>query len=144
MTTPLPEHLALAQPMPLDVAENALCAQLDPEVWFPAQGAAVEVARGLCRTCPVLEACRAWAVNEPALTHGIFGGLTARERQDLRAGRPIPDPNVCSQGHDRRLGKPRADSRCDQCVKERNRRTDERRKAQRAARKAALVKGVAA
>jgi hypothetical protein len=141
MTTPLPEHLALAQPMPRDVAENALCSQLDAELWFPAKGAAVEVARG--RTCPALEACRAWAIGEAALTHGIFGGLTARERQAVRNGRPIPDPNVCGNGHDRRLGKPRADSRCDQCVKEKQRRADERRKAERAARKAA-EKGVAA
>lgn len=67
-------------------AETAPCAQTDPELWFPEKGANVSVPRRLCReACPLLAACRSWALAHPQDTaHGIWGGLTARERQRIR------------------------------------------------------------
>ena len=43
-------------------------------------------AKAICRTCPVLEQCREYAllVREP---HGIWGGLSEYERRQLLARR---------------------------------------------------------
>lgn len=66
-------------------APTASCAQTDPELWFPEKGSSVRVPRRLCRECPLLAACRSWALRHPHETaHGIWGGLTARERQRIR------------------------------------------------------------
>lgn len=63
-------------------AEVAPCGQTDPELWFPAKGANVNIPRRLCRTCPFLAACRTWALDHPHETEfGMWGGLTARERE---------------------------------------------------------------
>jgi Transcription factor WhiB len=40
-------------------------------------------AKALCRTCPVRACCLAAALIRPEL-HGIWGGLTERERRPLR------------------------------------------------------------
>jgi WhiB family redox-sensing transcriptional regulator len=66
--------------------ERALCAQADPDTWFPDEedpelaAAAIRV----CARCPVRGDClaHALAIGE---RHGIWGGLTARQRQHLRA-----------------------------------------------------------
>ncbi|MGW1840881.1 WhiB family transcriptional regulator [Streptomyces sp. NPDC002067] len=47
--------------------------------------ARVTAARELCAECPVQQACADWAV-ETGEPDGIWGGLTPRERADLRAG----------------------------------------------------------
>lgn len=41
-----------------------------------------------CRTCPVLRECREWSLQpvEPAVDH-IAGGLTPRQRHEIRANR---------------------------------------------------------
>lgn len=43
-------------------------------------------AKGICRTCPVVEQCRrhALAVQEP---YGVWGGLSESERDELLRGR---------------------------------------------------------
>jgi hypothetical protein len=88
-------HYLIAQaPGPWVVA--AACADSDismevaepggPARWHhtPAEAAAVAV----CRTCPVLEPCRTWALTEPdpAVGH-VAGGLTPRDRRWKRIGR---------------------------------------------------------
>lgn len=51
----------------------------------------------LCRTCPVLGACLAWALQAGDL-HGVWGGTTARERRAMavvwNSGQldPLPAP----------------------------------------------------
>jgi WhiB family redox-sensing transcriptional regulator len=66
--------------------QEARCAEVDPELFFPEQGAAVTAAKKICRTCEIRERCLevALANNEE---FGIFGGLSAVERQRLRAQR---------------------------------------------------------
>ena len=44
-------------------------------------------AKRICRSCAVLERCRAYAVNKPE-RHGVWGGLTATERRLALAERP--------------------------------------------------------
>lgn len=87
--TPLAHYvLPVAAPWMDRNAATASCAQTDPELWFPERGASVDdirTARRLCSECPLLAACRCWALAHPQdATHGIWGGLTARERQRIR------------------------------------------------------------
>jgi WhiB family transcriptional regulator, redox-sensing transcriptional regulator len=69
-------------------APFAPCAQTDPELWFPEKGGSTREARRLCQRCPFLAACRAWALDHPAAaSEGIWGGLSVRQRQQLRRTR---------------------------------------------------------
>ena len=56
----------------------AACQNGDPDALF-VQGAEQNVAKRICRSCPVIEQCRrhALATHEP---YGVWGGLTAAER----------------------------------------------------------------
>lgn len=63
--------------------ERALCAQTDPEAFFPEKGGSTREAKKVCLSCEVRVECL-----EYALTHderfGIWGGLSERERRRLR------------------------------------------------------------
>lgn len=63
--------------------ERALCAQTDPEAFFPEQGGDPEPARRICGACPVRGQCRDYALSSGEL-YGIWGGLTFNERRRLR------------------------------------------------------------
>ncbi|ASR85352.1 WhiB family transcription factor [Mycobacterium phage Tierra] len=66
---------------------DALCAQVDPELFFPDKGQSSKPAKAICAACPVREVCldRALASGEQ---FGIWGGETAYDRKlMLRAGR---------------------------------------------------------
>ncbi|MFJ7067530.1 WhiB family transcriptional regulator [Streptomyces sp. NPDC101115] len=62
---------------------SALCAQVDPGLFFPTKGNGCPEARRVCLACPVRAECLAEALdrNEPA---GMWGGLTTRERRQLQ------------------------------------------------------------
>jgi WhiB family redox-sensing transcriptional regulator len=82
-TVPIrPPEVAAAPP---DWPDQALCAQADPETWFPEQGEAAKVAKAICAACPVLAPCRAYALARPEL-RGIWAGLSERERRAIRRG----------------------------------------------------------
>lgn len=70
------------------VLDTGLCAQTDPELFFPEKGemAKVQHAKQLCGICDVRDACREYAVSrgEP---FGVWGGTTAVERRQIRAER---------------------------------------------------------
>jgi WhiB family transcriptional regulator, redox-sensing transcriptional regulator len=65
-----------------DWQERALCAQTDPEAFFPDKGGSTKDAKAICMACEVRSECL-----EYALTHrerfGIWGGLSERERRPL-------------------------------------------------------------
>jgi WhiB family redox-sensing transcriptional regulator len=65
------------------VVEQGLCAQTNPDVFFPDKGASNREAKKVCARCPVLTQCREFAVATPELT-GVWGGLSNRERRNLR------------------------------------------------------------
>ncbi|ACZ32458.1 transcription factor WhiB (plasmid) [Xylanimonas cellulosilytica DSM 15894] len=65
-------------------ARDALCAQTDPEVFFPEKGGSSRAAKKVCAVCPIRRRCRNVALANPAL-EGIWGGTTTRERRRLRA-----------------------------------------------------------
>lgn len=63
---------------------DALCAQTDPEAFFPEKGGSNRDAKLTCQSCTVIDDCLAFALanNE---THGIYGGLSPKERRRLKA-----------------------------------------------------------
>lgn len=63
--------------------DGALCAQTDPEAFFPEKGESPREAKKLCNSnCPIKEQCleAAIALKE---RHGIWGGLSTRERDKI-------------------------------------------------------------
>ena len=64
-----------------------LCSQTDPELFFPEIGESTVAAKKLCRQCPVRVECLIFAMLNLE-QHGIFGGLSPRERQILRRRSP--------------------------------------------------------
>jgi len=68
--------------------QDALCAQSDPEMFFPAPGAteAVARARKVCTRCDVRKECLAYALKNGE-THGIWGGKTEKQRRAMPRAR---------------------------------------------------------
>ena len=54
-------------------------------MFFPERGESAEPARQVCAACPVRQPCLDYAITN-RITHGIWGGLTERERRALRSG----------------------------------------------------------
>lgn len=65
---------------------GALCAQVDPELFFPTKGGNVRHARRICARCEVLDECAEYAIERPELD-GVWGGLTGRQRRTVRRAR---------------------------------------------------------
>ena len=63
----------------------ALCAQTDPNLWFPEKGdfKTARRAKRICGRCVVREECLDYALADTSL-EGIWGGLSRRERQAAR------------------------------------------------------------
>jgi WhiB family transcriptional regulator, redox-sensing transcriptional regulator len=66
--------------------DQAACLGADPDLFFPQRGESAEPAREICARCPVREACLDYALRN-AITHGIWGGVSERERRALRTRR---------------------------------------------------------
>jgi WhiB family redox-sensing transcriptional regulator len=84
----------------MDWRHRAICRDEDPDLFFPTgeehtSGNAptrpfleqAAEAKKVCRRCPVVTDCLAWALDE-GLPFGIAGGTTADERRELNKGRP--------------------------------------------------------
>lgn len=91
-----PRPAAAAAPVlliPGPWAEDALCAQTDPDIWFPEIGGHREaaIARRICRACPVRAECLDYALAGAdtwnGLATGIWGGTSPRERARIRQAR---------------------------------------------------------
>ena len=78
----LRQRAALAEDPP-EWQARALCAQTDPEAFFPEQGGSTREAREICHRCEVRAECL-----ESALGHderfGVWGGLSEDERRALK------------------------------------------------------------
>ena len=66
--------------------DRAACIGADPDLFFPQRGESAEPAREICARCSVREACLDYALRN-AITHGIWGGVSERERRALRIPR---------------------------------------------------------
>ncbi|MGW1587870.1 WhiB family transcriptional regulator [Streptomyces sp. NPDC002386] len=75
-----------------DWRDQAACIGEDPEVFFPladfsAPGTEASLARAICRRCPVIIACRTWAIDQGE-DDGIWGATTAVQRRAIRRASP--------------------------------------------------------
>jgi WhiB family redox-sensing transcriptional regulator len=91
-TTPAPAADALHRAAVLDVGqdadeqgwqERALCAETDPEAFFPEKGGSTREAKKICTGCEVRAECLEYALGNDE-RFGIWGGLSERERRRLR------------------------------------------------------------
>lgn len=68
---------------PLAWQSDALCAQTDPEAFFPEKGGSTRDAKKICASCEVRAQCLEYALKNDE-RFGIWGGLSERERRKLR------------------------------------------------------------
>lgn len=75
--------------MPL--LDGALCAQTDPEVFFPEKGRSDQVrrAKAICNRCPVKDECLSWALDNRTVV-GILGATTYTERKRAMKWKRLP------------------------------------------------------
>lgn len=71
--------------------ERARCIDEDPELFFPVGSGApaiaqAERAKAVCRACPVIDTCLAWALAT-CQDAGVWGGLDEEERREIRRTR---------------------------------------------------------
>jgi WhiB family redox-sensing transcriptional regulator len=63
--------------------DDALCAETDPEAFFPEKGGSTREAKRVCAGCSVQAECLQYALDNDE-RFGIWGGLSERERRRLR------------------------------------------------------------
>jgi WhiB family redox-sensing transcriptional regulator len=74
---------------------RANCAGVDPELFFPERGVSTREAKAVCRGCVVREECLEYALVH-AEKFGIWGGLSERERRELRRRRVALRPRAAA------------------------------------------------
>jgi WhiB family redox-sensing transcriptional regulator len=68
---------------------DALCAETDPEAFFPEKGGSTREAKRVCGGCAVRSECLEYALANDE-RFGIWGGLSERERRRVRLARRMP------------------------------------------------------
>lgn len=61
----------------------AVCAQTDPEAFFPDKGGSTKEAKKICQGCEVISECLNSALKNDE-RFGVWGGLSERERRQLK------------------------------------------------------------
>ena len=64
------------------------CRSYAPSVFFPSDGVGVDRARKICASCPVIETCLEYAL-ENHIDHGVWGGASERERRRILKRRRV-------------------------------------------------------
>jgi WhiB family redox-sensing transcriptional regulator len=62
--------------------DEAVCAQTDPDTFFPEKGGSTRQAKAICLGCPVRQRCLDWALQHEE-RFGIWGGKSERERRRM-------------------------------------------------------------
>ena len=72
--------------------EDALCAQTDPELFFPERGGVrfVRKAKSICGDCTVRDECLEYALANDE-RFGVWGGKSERERNRMRKERDLEE-----------------------------------------------------
>jgi WhiB family transcriptional regulator, redox-sensing transcriptional regulator len=80
-----PQHRTPVTPAPSVAGwrEEAACRGADLALFFPGRGESAQPARQICARCPVRQECLEFALRHGEV-HGIWGGLTERDRRALR------------------------------------------------------------
>ena len=126
---------------PLHLLSKAKCAtgnlerDADDSKWFPGVGQSAAASRAICRTCPVISECAAYAIENNL--EGVWGGTTDRERSALRSApkRRAPEEYTHGTQHGYQRHKLFGEEPCAECVagnKAANKATHARKMARRA------------
>ena len=91
---------SLIPPPPGPWRADALCAQVDGDIFFPPKNGSPGPAKMVCGQCPVIGECRLYALTN-RLQDGVWGGLTPRERARVLSGKaklppvvPVKQPTI--------------------------------------------------
>lgn len=76
-------------PLP-SFGERAACRKSDPELFFSDRVRDIAAAKSICDSCPLIQNCAQWAIRFE--DHGVFGGLSEKERYLLRGAKPALNP----------------------------------------------------
>lgn len=72
----------------LDWMDDALCAQVGTEIFFPEKGGTADEAKSICHRCTVQSECLTYALDIETsgvwTVTGVWGGTTPIERRDIR------------------------------------------------------------
>lgn len=74
-----------------DWMDDGTCRDHPPATFFPSDGVGVEVAKRICVTCPVVDTCLEYAL-ENHIDHGVWGGTSERQRRRILKARGIRVP----------------------------------------------------
>ena len=86
----VPDFLNITKPP--EWTAGGLCAQVDPELFFLELGGSTREAKAVCAGCEVRAECLAHALAHHE-RHGVWGGLSERERRRMRNGPPVRVPD---------------------------------------------------
>jgi len=99
--------------------DQALCAQTDPEAFFPEKGGSTREAKRVCRGCEVRAQCLEFALDNDQ-EFGIWGGLSERERRKVSRQADSAVPVLCAGGTHVRTSRNRGPfGNCTDCQQER-------------------------
>lgn len=83
--------MTAARPLAADLSDGqgtwedrALCAQTDPEAFYPEKGGSARAAKRVCAACEVIGECLEWALIPGNAPYGVWGGLAENERRKLK------------------------------------------------------------
>jgi WhiB family transcriptional regulator, redox-sensing transcriptional regulator len=76
--------------------DDALCAETDPEAFFPEKGGSIRLPKLICSRCEVRKACLEYALDHE-IRFGVWGGLSERERRRLARDRQNVTPQPREQ-----------------------------------------------
>jgi len=62
--------------------EQPLCAETDPDLFFPDIGVIPNKAKTICRQCDHIAECLIWSLHN--VVDGVWAATTPKERQHLR------------------------------------------------------------
>lgn len=63
--------------------DDANCAEIGMDFFFPEKGGDVTIAKGICAGCDVANQCLEYAITN-GIDHGIWGGLAPAHRRQIR------------------------------------------------------------
>ena len=69
-----------------DWSDQALCKDLDTQMFFPKRGEATKPIKIICSVCPVVKPCLEYAMKSSE-KFGVWGGTSERERRRIRGMR---------------------------------------------------------
>jgi WhiB family redox-sensing transcriptional regulator len=108
----------------MDWMKHAACKGEDATLFFPERTTPVGAAKLICHGCPVKTDCLEYAMAEQ-IKHGIWGGLSERQRRELRSERyhagVLHPPKACAVCAAEFSPGQRAQKYCSVACRERNR-----------------------